>query len=55
MPKEKRRVVRVLITLPEDVLKEVNQLADRLAIPRSAVIRMATIKFLEKPEPPRPE
>jgi metal-responsive CopG/Arc/MetJ family transcriptional regulator len=54
MPKEKRRVIRVLITLPEDVLGEVNGLAEKLAIPRSAIIRMAVIKYLEKPEPPKP-
>jgi metal-responsive CopG/Arc/MetJ family transcriptional regulator len=53
MPGRKRRVVRVLITLPEDTLQQVNELADKLAMPRSTLIRLALIKFLEKPEPPR--
>jgi metal-responsive CopG/Arc/MetJ family transcriptional regulator len=40
--------VRVTITLPDEELKRVDHLAQQLTIPRSAVIRIAVLKYLKK-------
>ena len=40
--------MRVTITLPDDDLKKVDALADRLLIPRSAVIRIAVAEYLRR-------
>lgn len=56
MPKGKRRMVRVLIILPEDMVQQVNELAERLALARSSFIRLLILEGLqkrEKPEPPK--
>jgi len=47
MPR-KRRNVRVTITLPNDELQKVDQLAQQLTIPRSAVIRIAVLEYLKR-------
>jgi len=47
MPRTKVNV-RVTITLPEPELKQVDRLAERLTIPRSAVIRIAVVEYLRK-------
>jgi len=40
--------VRVTITLPNDELQKVDQLAQQLTIPRSAVIRIAVLEYLKR-------
>ncbi len=59
-------MVRVTITLRQEDLDEVDQLADKLTIPRSAAVRILIMEGLEqrepqkmtikveKPEPPKP-
>ena len=54
MPQEKRRVVRVLITLPEDTLQQLDEVAEKLSVPRSALIRIMVVEALEKRLPPKP-
>ena len=40
--------MRVTITLPDDELKRVDDLAKQLTIPRSAVIRIAVLDYLRR-------
>lgn len=66
MPR-KRTMIRVTVTLRQEDLDEVDQLADKLAIPRSAAVRILIMQALEQrepqkmtiqveqPEPPKPE
>jgi len=44
-------MVRVTITLRQEDLEEVDQLADKLAIPRSAAVRILIMEALEQREP----
>lgn len=48
-------MVRVLITLPEDVLQELDEVAEKLSIPRSALIRIMVVEALAKREPLKPD
>jgi len=50
MPR-KRTMVRVTITLRQEDLEDVDQLADKLAIPRSAAVRILIMEGLEQREP----
>ena len=50
MPR-KRIMVRVTITLRQEDLEEVDQLADKLDIPRSAAVRILIMEALEQREP----
>lgn len=40
--------MRVTITLPEDDVKKVDELANALLIARSAVIRIAVLEYLKR-------
>ena len=40
--------MRVTITLPDEDLKKIDALADRLLIPRSAVVRIAVAEYLRR-------
>jgi metal-responsive CopG/Arc/MetJ family transcriptional regulator len=55
MPQEKRRVVRVLITLPEDTLQRLDEVAAKLSVPRSALIRIMVVEALDRREPEAPK
>ena len=44
-------MVRVTVTLRQEHLEEVDQLADKLAIPRSAAVRILIMEALEQREP----
>ncbi len=44
-------MIRVTITLRQEDLEEVDQLADKLAIPRSAAVRILIMQALEQREP----
>jgi len=44
-------MVRVTVTLRQEHLEEVDELADRLAIPRSAAVRILIMEGLEQREP----
>ena len=44
-------MIRVTITLRQEHLEEVDQLADKLAIPRSAAVRILIMEALEQREP----
>jgi metal-responsive CopG/Arc/MetJ family transcriptional regulator len=46
-------MIRVVVALPPDELARLDDLAERLALARSSLIRLAVIKYLEKPEPPK--
>jgi len=48
MPRKKRTYVRVTISLPDEEIKKVDQLAQQLTIPRSAVIRIAVLEYLKR-------
>ena len=50
MPR-KRSMVRVTVTLRQEHLEEVDQLADKLDIPRSAAVRILIMEALEQREP----
>jgi metal-responsive CopG/Arc/MetJ family transcriptional regulator len=50
MPR-KRTMIRVTVTLRQEDLDEVDQLADKLAIPRSAAVRILLMEALEQREP----
>jgi metal-responsive CopG/Arc/MetJ family transcriptional regulator len=50
MPR-KRTMIRVTITLRQEHLEEVDQLADKLDIPRSAAVRILIMEALEHREP----
>ena len=50
MPR-KRTMIRVTVTLRQEDLEEVDQLADKLAIPRSAAVRILIMEALEQREP----
>ena len=50
MPR-KRTMIRVTITLRQEDLEEIDQLADKLAIPRSAAMRILVMEALEQREP----
>ena len=50
MPR-KRTMIRVTITLRQEDLDEVDQLADKLAIPRSAAVRILIMEALEQRQP----
>jgi predicted transcriptional regulator len=50
MPR-KRTMIRVTVTLRQEDLEEVDQLADKLAIPRSAAVRILIMEALERREP----
>jgi metal-responsive CopG/Arc/MetJ family transcriptional regulator len=50
MPR-KRTMIRVTITLRQEHLEEVDQLADKLDIPRSAAVRILIMEALEQREP----
>ena len=50
MPR-KRTMVRVTVTLRQEHLDEVDQLADKLDIPRSAAVRILIMEALEQREP----
>ena len=50
MPR-KRTMIRVTITLRQEHLEEVDQLADKLDIPRSAAVRILIMQALEQREP----
>jgi metal-responsive CopG/Arc/MetJ family transcriptional regulator len=50
MPR-KRTMIRVTVTLRQEDLEEVDQLADKLAIPRSAAVRILIMQALEQREP----
>jgi metal-responsive CopG/Arc/MetJ family transcriptional regulator len=50
MPR-KRTMVRVTVTLRQEHLEEVDQLADKLDIPRSAAVRILIMEALEQREP----
>ena len=40
--------MRITISLPDPELKQVDQLAKQLTIPRSAVIRIAVLDYLRR-------
>jgi len=40
--------MRVTITLPDDDLKKVDELANQLLIPRSALIRIAVVEYIRR-------
>jgi len=44
-------MVRVTVTLRQEHLEEVDQLADKLDIPRSAAVRILIMEALEQREP----
>ena len=44
-------MIRVTVTLRQEDLDEVDQLADKLAIPRSAAVRILIMQALEQREP----
>jgi len=44
-------MIRVTITLRQEHLEEVDQLADKLDIPRSAAVRILIMEALERREP----
>ena len=48
-------MTRVTITLRQADLEKVDQLAERLTIPRSALIRIMVVEGMEKREPPKPD
>ena len=50
MPR-KRTMIRVTVTLRQEHLEEVDQLADKLDIPRSAAVRILIMEALEQREP----
>jgi len=50
MPR-KRTMIRVTVTLRQEDLDEVDQLADKLTIPRSAAVRILIMEALEQREP----
>ena len=50
MPR-KRTMIRVTVTLRQEHLDEVDQLADKLDIPRSAAVRILIMEALEQREP----
>ena len=47
--------MRIAISLPEEDLREADKLSKTLRLSRSALIRLALLKYLEKPEPPKPD
>jgi uroporphyrinogen-III synthase len=50
MPR-KKTMIRVTVTLRQEDLDEVDQLADKLTIPRSAAVRILLMEALEQREP----
>jgi len=44
-------MIRVTVTLRQEHLEEVDQLADKLDIPRSAAVRILIMEALEQREP----
>ena len=44
-------MIRVTVTLRQEDLDEVDQLADKLTIPRSAAVRILIMEALEQREP----
>lgn len=44
-------MIRVTVTLRQEHLQEVDQLADKLDIPRSAAVRILIMEALEQREP----
>ena len=50
MPR-KRTMIRVTVTLRQEHLDEVDQLADKLDIPRSAAVRILIMEALEQRQP----
>jgi len=50
-----RAAIYARVSTDEQAGEGKDSLAERLALARSSLIRLAIIKYLEKPEPPKPE
>jgi metal-responsive CopG/Arc/MetJ family transcriptional regulator len=47
-------MIRVVVALPPDELERLDDLAERLALARSSLIRLMVLEGLEKREKPEP-